>query len=44
MPQRYCIEIELSFELCRWLVEDEDVEGVHRVPVKHHKCLTSRPL
>ena len=32
------------FDMCRWLVEGEDVEGVHEVLVKHHQYLTSRPL
>ena len=34
----------MSFDLCRWLVEGEDVEGVHEVLVKHHQYLISRPL
>ena len=40
------LNINLSFDLCRWLVEGEgeDVEGVHEVLVKHHQLLTSRPL
>ena len=35
------LNINLSFDMCRWLVEGEDVEGVHEVLVRH---LTSRPL
>ena len=34
----------LSFDMCRWKVEDEDVEVLHEVLAKHHKFLTSRPL
>ena len=44
MPYRYCIEINLPFELCRWLVEGEDVKGVHGVLVRHHQYLISRLL
>ena len=36
--------INLPFDMCRWLVEVEDVEGVHGVLVRHHQYLTSRPL
>ena len=28
----------------QWLVEDEDVEGVHGVLVRHHQYFTSRLL
>ena len=38
------LEFNLSFDMCRWLVEDEDVEVVHGVLVRHHQYLTSRPL
>ena len=38
------LNINLSFNMCRWLVKDEDVEGVHEVLAKHHQYLTSRPL
>ena len=38
------LNINLSFDMCRWLVEGKDVEGVHEVLVKHHRLLTSRPL
>ena len=38
------LNINLSFDMCRWLVEGEDVEGVHEVLVRHHRLLTSRPL
>ena len=38
------LEFNLSFDICRWLVEGDDVEIVHEVLVKHHQCLTSRHL
>ena len=38
------LNINLSFDMCRWLVEGEDVEGVHGVLVRHHRYLTSRLL
>ena len=46
------LDINLPFDMCRWLVEGEgegegegeDVEGVHEVLVRHHRLLTSRPL
>ena len=40
------LNINLSFDMCRWLVEGEgeDVEGVHGVLVRHPQYLTSRPL
>ena len=38
------LNINLPFDMCRWLVEGEDVEGVHGVLVRHHQYLTSRPL
>ena len=38
------LNINLPFDMCRWLVEGEDVEGAHGVLVRHHQCLTSRPL
>ena len=38
------LKFNLGFDMCRWLVEDEDVEGVHEVLAKHHKYLTSMPL
>ena len=34
----------LPFDMCRWLVEGEDVEVVHKVLVRNHRLLTSRPL
>ena len=34
----------LPFDISRWLVEGEDVEGVHGVLVRHHQCLISRLL
>ena len=30
------LEFNLPFEMCRWLVEGEDVEVVHEVLVRHH--------
>ena len=38
------LNIKFPFDMCRWLVEGEDVEGVHEVLVRHHRLLTSRPL
>ena len=38
------LNFNLPFDMCRWLVEGEDVEGVHGVLVKDHQYLTSRPL
>ena len=38
------LNINLPFDMCRWLVEGEDVEGVHEVLVKHHRLLTNRSL
>ena len=38
------LNINLPFDMCRWLVEGEDVEAFHKVLVKHHRLLTSRPL
>ena len=38
------LKLNLPFELCRWLVEGEDVEGVRGVLVRHHRLLTSKPL
>ena len=38
------LNIKLPFDMCRWLVEGEDVEGVHEVLAKHHQRLTSRHL
>ena len=38
------LNINLPFDMCRWLVEGEDVEGVHEVLAKHHRCLISRLL
>ena len=38
------LNFNLPFDMCRWLVESEDVEGVHEVLVRHHQYLTSRPL
>ena len=38
------LNFNLSFDMCRWLVEGEDVEGIHGVLVRHHQYLASRPL
>ena len=38
------LNLNLPFDMCRWLVEGEDVEGVHGVLVRHHQYLTNRPL
>ena len=38
------LNINLPFDMCRWLVEGEDVKVVHEVLAKYHQCLTSRLL
>ena len=38
------LKLNLPFDMCRWLVEGEDVEVVHEVLVRHHRLLNSRPL
>ena len=38
------LNINLPFDMCRWLVKGEDVEVVHEVLAKHHQYLTSRLL
>ena len=40
------LDINLPFDMCRWLVEGEgeDVGVFHDVLVRHHRLLTSRPL
>ena len=38
------LNLNLSFDMCRWLVKGEDVEVVHKVLSKHHQYLTSRLL
>ena len=38
------LTFNLPFDMCRWLVEGEGVEGVHEVLVRHHQYLISRPL
>ena len=38
------LKLNLPFDMCRWLVESEDVEIVHEVLVRHHQLLTSGPL
>ena len=38
------LNINLPFDMCRWLVEGEDVEVVHEVLAKHHQYLISRLL
>ena len=31
------LDFNLPFNMCRWLVEGEDVEGLHGVLVRHHQ-------
>ena len=38
------LKINLSFDMCRWLVEDGNVEVVHEVLVRHHLFSINRPL
>ena len=38
------LELNLPFDIYRWLVMGEEVEIVHEVLVKHHQLLSSRPL
>ena len=38
------LNFNLPFDMCRWLVEGEDVEVVHGVLVRHHQYFTSRLL
>ena len=38
------LEFNFPFDMCRWLVEGENVEIVHEVLVRHHRLLTSRLL
>ena len=38
------LNLNLSFDVCRWLVEGEDVGVAHGVLVRHLQYLTSRPL
>ena len=38
------LKLNLSFDMCRWLVVGDDVEVVHGVLVRHHQLLTNRPL
>ena len=38
------LNINFPFDMCRWLVEGEDVGVFHEVLVKHRKLLNSRPL
>ena len=38
------LNFNLPFDMCIWLVEGEDVEGVHEVLIRHHQYLISRPL
>ena len=30
------LNINFPFDMCRWLVKGEDVEGIHEVLAKHH--------
>ena len=38
------LEFNLPFDMCRGLVEGEDVEVVHEVLVRHHRRLTNHRL
>ena len=44
------LEINLPFDMYRWLVEGEDIEVVHEILVRNHRhlnshrLLTNRPL
>ena len=38
------LNFNFLFDMCRWLVEGEDVEAVHEVLAKHHQYLTNRLL
>ena len=38
------LNFNLPFDTCKWIVEGEDVEGVHGVLVRHHQYLTNRLL
>ena len=37
-------KLNLPFDMCRWVVEGEDIEVVHGVLVRHHQYLTTKPL
>ena len=38
------LNLNLPFDMCRWLVEGEDVGVVHGVLVRYYQYLTSRTL
>ena len=38
------LNVNLPFDMCRWIVEGEDVEDVREVLAKHHQYSTSRLL
>ena len=38
------LNINLPFDMWRWLVEGEDVEVIHEVLVRHHRHLISHRL
>ena len=38
------LELNLPFDISRWLVEGEDEEVIHEVLVRHHRRLTSHRL
>ena len=38
------LDSKLPFDMCRWLVEGEDVGVVHEVLVRNRRFLTSKPL
>ena len=41
-PLRYFIKTNLSFDVCRWQVEAEDVEAVDGAITECHRPLTNR--
>ena len=36
--------LNFPFDMCRWQVEDGDVEVVHGAIANHHLFITNRPL
>ena len=38
------LNFNFPFDMCRWLVEGDDIEVVHGVLVRHHQYMTNRPL
>ena len=43
-PRDTSLKLNLSLDMCRWLIEDGDVEVIHEALVKHHLYWTVRPL